>query len=165
MARLDAKWYNFWGDGQTWYHFWQDTSGTNHELSLSDSVTLSEENIKSVVLLNEDSVTLSDSSISSVSFTLADVVTLSDIQSTSVSIFENDNVTLSDEIQLQPVNYELSLSDLVTLSDVFSHRKTQQSARGGGYIRFTEVVDKKKEQAKREDEILLMVIKGFIENL
>ena len=144
MARLDAKWYNFWGDGQTWYHFWQDTSGTNHELSLSDSVTLSEENIKSVVLLNEDSVTLSDSSINGVSFTLADVVTLSDIQSTSVSIFENDNVTLSD---------------------VFSHRKTQQSARGGGYIRFTEVVDKKKEQAKREDEILLMVIKGFVENL
>lgn len=39
--------------------------------------------------------------------------------------------------------------------------------RPGGYVRpvFTEVVDKKKEQAKREDEILLMVIKGFVENL
>jgi hypothetical protein len=27
MARLDAKWYNFWARGQTWYHFWQDTKG------------------------------------------------------------------------------------------------------------------------------------------
>lgn len=25
MARLDAKWNNFWQRGQTWYHFWQDT--------------------------------------------------------------------------------------------------------------------------------------------
>jgi len=25
MARLNAKWYNFWNRGQDWYHFWQDT--------------------------------------------------------------------------------------------------------------------------------------------
>jgi len=25
VARLDAKWYNFFQRGQKWYHFWQDT--------------------------------------------------------------------------------------------------------------------------------------------
>ena len=149
MARLDAKWY--WGRGQTWYHFWQDTIGgsTNHELSIDDSVSLSEEKIKSVVLLNEDSVTVSDS------------------KNNSVSIFENDNVLISDEIQLLNINHELSISDSVTINDNFSYRKVGQSVNSGGYIRrsFTEPVNNKKEQAKKEDEFLLMVINRLVEKL
>lgn len=38
MARLDAKWYNFWGDGQTWYHFWQDTNSASVS-NISGSIT------------------------------------------------------------------------------------------------------------------------------
>lgn len=35
MARLDAKWGNFWQRGQTWYHFWQDTEDAGGLSSIS----------------------------------------------------------------------------------------------------------------------------------
>lgn len=38
MARLDAKWFDFWNRGQTWDHFWQDASAASGSITGTGSV-------------------------------------------------------------------------------------------------------------------------------
>jgi len=107
-------------------------------LSLSDTVTLTDDNTKSVSTTQADTIVLSDDNTKSVSTTQADTIVLSDDNTKSVSVEQTDTIVLSDAIAKKlsrsiggvsnrafPVDslitatkrYYKNLSDDVTLSD------------------------------------------------
>lgn len=117
MARLDAKWGNFWQRGQTWYHFWQDqtsSSGTAYVVQIDDTVTISDQASKSTVLSKVDSVTISDSSSKSIVKTSDDSVVISDLSGKSIQVSKEDQVAISDS---RSSGVEVSFSDDVVISE------------------------------------------------
>lgn len=118
MARLDAKWYNFWGNGQTWYHFWQDAktsgSGTAYVSELSDSVTAADSAVKTVSLVKVDATTGSDTSSKNLVLSKSDSQSVVDSESSAVSKQSTDTITATDSYGNSFVSVK---SDSISIAD------------------------------------------------
>jgi hypothetical protein len=92
---------------------------SNWTQSISDSITLSDDLVKSVGQTKADTITLSDSQSKSAGIYLSDSISISDSIAKALGLGESDTITLQDLISVpgSAVAYSFTLSDSIELSD------------------------------------------------
>ena len=92
---------------------------SNWTQSISDSITLSDDLVKSARQTKADTITLSDSQSKSAGIYLSDSMSISDSIAKALGLGESDTITLSDLISVpgSAVAYSFTLSDSIGLSD------------------------------------------------
>ena len=145
MARLDAKWYNFWGSGQAWYHFWQDTEAVGGASATSSPGTGS-------AVLTGFSPTIS----------VTDNKTVS--PGTGLLLFNGfaPGVSVTDNKTVSPITGQLILSGFVpTVVITVTPQPPQPSSSGGGGVWRSRRVPKDPEH----DDDLIPIIRSFLDNV